>query len=332
MKNRYLILKGCAGLGNRLITLSNTIDYARKTKRTLFVDWSDGQFGKKFDNVFYKYFRLINIPHIQSLEVIKGYNNLTFYPPLWGKMPEKSLYDLYVQAGSDKLKRLLPFSLKGAISKKDGYWLQKTSLTTNSNKDLQTIKSLFKKNDIPYGGRYKTGIKEDVVFYADFCPPLKKEYLRNNLDLSNELAEEIGLLKNQLKINQKTIGVHVRMTDKQPDSSLDSLKKIINDLKTKSSNIFLATDNKMVEDYFLKNFKNVVFTSKWRPEDYGQKMGIHQFAIRHEKYDHAETILKESIIDMWLLAHCEFLIYQKNSSFSKISAIIKNEPEKTFSW
>lgn len=44
---KYIVLKACAGLGNRLVTLSNAIDYSLKNNRTLYVDWSDGLFKRR---------------------------------------------------------------------------------------------------------------------------------------------------------------------------------------------------------------------------------------------------------------------------------------------
>ena len=42
MPQKYLILKGCAGLGNRIFSILNAISYSKKTGRKLIIDWSDG--------------------------------------------------------------------------------------------------------------------------------------------------------------------------------------------------------------------------------------------------------------------------------------------------
>lgn len=55
-KTKYLVLKGCAGLGNRFITLMKAINYAKVSGRTLYVDWSDGMFGALGKNAFSEYF------------------------------------------------------------------------------------------------------------------------------------------------------------------------------------------------------------------------------------------------------------------------------------
>ena len=38
---RYLLVKGIAGLGNRILSVLNGILYARLSDRLLFVDWRD---------------------------------------------------------------------------------------------------------------------------------------------------------------------------------------------------------------------------------------------------------------------------------------------------
>ena len=139
-------------------------------------------------------------------------------------------------------------------------------------------------------------------------------------------------MTDQLGIGKNVIGVHVRMTDLQPKSSLECLTRKIDKIQLQPSTIFLATDNERVEEYFDKHYKNVVFMPKHRLEYADAQTGIHHRAIRTGDYSLAETTLKESILDMWLLSKCEYLFCQGNSSFSKIAMTLKNQPEKTFLW
>jgi hypothetical protein len=325
MSKKFLILKGTAGIGNRLITLANAIAYARITDRIILVDWSDGQFGKKDENVFYKYFRLNNTPHIYSIKDIKNYESLSHYPKQWGLQPHSAVYDLYKQSSSHIFHRIIPLK----FSKKGGYWC----LKEKQNKTLaQKLFNLLNKNNPPFGSNYRTKMKEVVLFYADFCPPFSPDILRNHIKLSDWLNSEIEDLTSKYQLGRDTVGVHIRMTDKQPDSDLDQLFKKIKDLGLEEKQLFLATDNPKVEDIFQRIFPKLIFLPKWRPEHLGKQMGVHQYAIRNKDYGMAERQLKESIIDMWLLSKCEYLIYQQNSSFSRVSAVLKNEPTKTFSW
>ncbi|MDR2910492.1 MAG: hypothetical protein LBV47_03880 [Bacteroidales bacterium] len=337
MPNKYLILKGCAGLGNRLSTLASAIEYARKNKRILYVDWSDGQFGCKKQNIFYKYFELKNVDYIRSINEIADYNKCSCYPPFWGENPSASLYDIYIHDYGNTVRKFIPLSFCGNLSKPHSYWRRKRHEEDDkTGSDIRALKSLFNKNDIPFGGRYKNNRKEDILFFADHIPEFLSNIIRENIFLTNEINTEINNIANNLGLSKNCIGVHVRMTDKQPVASLnklaDKLVGITLEAKLHSPKLFIATDSEAVENYFKEHFNNVFFTEKWRPDKSGKEMGIHQYAIRSEDYTMAERMLKESIIDMWLLSKCEYLVWQSNSTFSKIASILKYEPEKTLSW
>ena len=333
---KYLIVKGVAGLGNRLSTLAHAIGYAQKTGRTLLVDWSDGVYGIAGKNVFYPYFKLNDVPYIKKIDDISNEDLADSYPPLWGENPEANLYDLYFRAGGCFSKKIIPNRLiKGAFSKIHNFWHPKEDCICKKS-DLRAFVAVFDKKDIPFGGKYRKNIKQSVVFFADFLPKFSYEILHKNISLSDKMQDEVNHITEQIGIGENTVGVHVRMTDLQPKSSLEHLMKKINNIKPPHSNIFLATDNERVEVFFRQRYPNTVFLPKHRlettGEQTGEQTGVHHRSIRTGDFSQAETILKESILDMWLLSKCEYLIRQENSSFSKISAIMKNQPEKTFIW
>jgi hypothetical protein len=329
---KYLVLKGIAGLGNRLCTLANAIDYAQKTGRTLMVDWSDGIYGMMGQNVFYHYFKLNDIPFITSITEIPATALADSYPSLLGEHPTAGLYDIYMSACGNISRKIIPNRiLKGAISKIHKYWHPKEDpIPTKS--DIQAIKAVFNRNDIPFGGNYGKGIKQKTLFFADTQPRFSDDTVRKNISLSDEMQTEVNLMAEQIGIAQHVVGVHVRMTDLQPKAPLTSLTQKIDKMKLNSHRIFLATDNEQIEEYFKQRYQNVIFMPKHRMEYADARTGIHHRAVRTGDYSMAETVLKESIIDMWLLSKCEYLFCQGNSSFSKIAAILKNQPEKTFVW
>lgn len=57
MSDRYLLVKGRAGLGNRMLCALTGILYARLAGRRLLVDWSDPIYAEGGLNVFHRYFR-----------------------------------------------------------------------------------------------------------------------------------------------------------------------------------------------------------------------------------------------------------------------------------
>jgi len=184
MTDKHLIVKGGAGLGNRLITLSNAIEYAKKTSRILLVDWSDGQFGVKGKNVFYDYFCLNQINHTESIDsIFTGKTKLKCYPPVWGESPFDSLYDLYVYYNSNYLQHIIPANVKGSISKLRGCWRQKDIPDNKNCRDWQALISVFKRNDITLGSMYRRKMNYDVVFFVDFCPKFYTETFRKHITI-----------------------------------------------------------------------------------------------------------------------------------------------------
>ena len=57
-RTRYLVVKGKAGMGNRLLSLTHAVVYALITKRTIIVDWSDYTYSHSGEDVFDEFFVL----------------------------------------------------------------------------------------------------------------------------------------------------------------------------------------------------------------------------------------------------------------------------------
>ena len=85
-KEKFTLLKGCEGFGDRLQCLLQAIEYSEKTGRTLVVDWEDDDWcheeGKGFDH----YFSIDGIKSI-SLDKFKSIASdnqaMTTYPKGW---------------------------------------------------------------------------------------------------------------------------------------------------------------------------------------------------------------------------------------------------------
>lgn len=71
-KERYLVVKGLAGFGDRLLTLARAVQLAAATRRTLVIDWSDASWNH--DTVvpkgFWHYCDLVGLP--ESLNIVRG--------------------------------------------------------------------------------------------------------------------------------------------------------------------------------------------------------------------------------------------------------------------
>lgn len=93
--NRFVILKGNAGFGDRLNTLLETIEYAQRTNRILVVDWRDSHWSHDGTTGFEHYFN-INMENYMTMdEFVKIYSwnprdsmlqpawKFSIYPNIW---------------------------------------------------------------------------------------------------------------------------------------------------------------------------------------------------------------------------------------------------------
>ena len=77
---KYLVVKGWLGFGDRLESLKMCVAYAQKYNLQIYVDWTDSIWSHGTES-FYTYFKLINMPVLNSLDDIP--EDATVYPPFW---------------------------------------------------------------------------------------------------------------------------------------------------------------------------------------------------------------------------------------------------------
>lgn len=87
-EEKYLIVKGIAGLGNRMLSALTGILYTRLTGRRLIIDWSDHYYSSDGSNVFHRYFEC---PLTNPTDEIPATDSVS--PPIWrGNLHESAWY------------------------------------------------------------------------------------------------------------------------------------------------------------------------------------------------------------------------------------------------
>ena len=343
MEDKYLILKGCAGLGNRFITLMKALQYSKLSDRKICVDWSDGMFAAPGVNAFDEYFDL-KYDKKATLEQIKYAftNGRSTYPknivaedfdrPIYPESNIESSFKVFTpKLASNTIYKvglsIIPLHkivyLLGLQSFQRPYKMEDMNW-------WKVVKTMNDGNNLPLGSNLWPWLKADIVFFADFRPwcPMKrfgetvtlKEKYQNIIDSK---AKEMNLAN--------AIGVHVRYTDKKPKQQLNVLLKRLGKDLDNGTKIFLCTDNKDIEIDFKEEFGNkVIMTEKYIPEVKGE--GIHIWASFQNDDNLKRQMFEDSLIDMWLLSKCKFLYWQGNSSFSMISKLLLNDKQRCMDW
>lgn len=329
-KNRFLIIKGCAGIGNRLLTIKDGILYAAKNNFTIYVDWSDGWHLNEGHNSFYEYFELKDVNHvITTTPIIELY---------------KSGVDTYPQSMSEKdINEGIYKNFKFKISKPNPYltyiqnFLNKTlyQYLTIDSYWYRIKTSFFKPKDkFIFGNRLcHTDRKESIIFFADFGCFENLDYVFKHIKIKDFLLNKFIDFSINHNLNQ-AVGVHIRYTDKKPNTNI---QKVISELekllKTDIEIIFLSTDNPKIEELFTAKFDNKIITyPKSLPELSDIKDGgIHHW-VRDKKINEKRNLFEATLADMWLLSMCKKLYWQGNSSFSLISTLLKKDKENIYDW
>lgn len=96
---KYLIIKGWLGFGDRLESLKMGIKYALDHNLKVYVDWTDSIWSHG-NETFYTYFKLINIPQLESLDEIP--EDATVYPAFWKGQLKRS-FDKELQDTGNQL-------------------------------------------------------------------------------------------------------------------------------------------------------------------------------------------------------------------------------------
>lgn len=343
MNVKYLVDKGCAGLGNRLITLLSAIDYARKTGRRLHVDWSDGMFGPKGQNVFYRYFELSKeVDSEESMAVIEKavLNGASTYPAaLTPGQLKGNIYSHFDTVGPFMAATIKPCKVAASLIARGKtaslLGLQMWQPLTDKVKSWRhNIANTFNSRNFPLGSMLPAGLKEQIALFADFRPYVNPRRIFKYVNLRVEYEAKFKAFADEHSLWDNGIGVHVRATDKQPGAGYDRLHRILGKVIAGKSDarIFLSTDNKQIEDDFRSRYgQRLVTYPKFTPPQSGS-IGIHQWALWHGDEELKSALFEESLADMWILSYCRQLFWQGNSSFSLISKELKNDPSSTRNW
>lgn len=131
-----------------------------------------------------------------------------------------------------------------------------------------------------------------------------KIYIFQDLQLKPNLEK---IIKNKMKKMKKYIAIHVRRTDHTNNYNEDIKQLLTTDKEfidfinqNKNYKVYLATDNKDTQDFYINKFKNKIV--------YNKKIV--------KTSDLRQTSLKDSIIDMYMCINAEKFKGSYRSSFS----------------
>jgi Nodulation protein Z (NodZ) len=297
--NGYVLVKGKAGLGNRMLSAMTAILYAMLSRRYLVIDWSDSTYSDDGQNVFPKLFK---VPNAETQLPISAYESVR--PSLWkGRLnqPAAEFIQEIDPAAHRNLRAYRRFSFDLSKLEYDEQTLVMFSHT-------QLLPMLRRHFHGPFSWLAKMS-DEDIMRWL----------LREVLVLREDIMTKVESQWTKLTGDEIMIGVHVRFTDLK--TTLGSTYNAVDELIRSVPNykLLLATDNIRVQNDMMQRYKNVVTNEKWFPDE-GTTMHLSEHCP-----DRLQNAI-DALIDMYTLAKCRYLIFASSSTFSYISSLISTMP------
>jgi hypothetical protein len=294
---KYLLVKGRVGLGNRIHSLLTGILYARLTGRRLVVDWSDHTYSNDGSNVFH---RLFFCPSAGEVDELPEAASVT--PEMWRGHLRDSVDDLR------QAYRHLSFA----------------RFTHESSVDLTNLDQAA---DIAVFWQFAQKVDTLRPHFRGEFEPLSQLSTRTILRML--LTEDVALHPRirarvtELKASHlegRTVGVHVRLSDRQVRvrAILDQLDVLLN--RDPDLGIFAATDNSEVLAILERRYPGVITTPHWYPPP-GQPAHSNPACP-----DRLESAI-EALVDLYLLASCDYLVADTTTSFARIAGLLMAAPD-----
>jgi len=297
--SQYVVVKGKAGMGNRMLCALTGLLYAQLSGRRLIIDWSDFTYSNDGSNAFFRYFQSPLCDPDWAIPPTEA-----VWPEIWQGRLSESANNLLDDLDPDK-------HAKPTIYRKYSFDVGRLDYP----QDVLVMWCFS--HLIPRLRRHFPSKLPELVRLSDI--QILTKLLNEQMTLADDLQQRVDGLAAEL-IEPGTIGVHVRFMDRR--TSLQSFLREVDRLKeqTPEAPIFLATDNAEAQRVFRERYDKVRVTEKWFPEG---GVSMHQ----NQECPDREVNAIEALTDMYLLARCSALVYPSSSTFSWISRLVSGLPE-----
>lgn len=290
----YLCVKGKAGLGNRMQAAATGWLYAQLSDRIFVPDWTDDTYSNAGENVFHALFECT-----QSVDKLPDLSETSVVPALWvGRLDQ---------------------SANALVDEFDHGQHSGAALWRKYSIDLETLDHPERYGMFwSYTQHFKLLRKHLQGAWADWAPlsdeQILARILQRHITLSKDIRGKVDAFK-QAHFQGEVIGLHVRYMDRK--TSLKDFLRHVDRLHARKPDamIFLATDNKEAEERIRARYPKVTTTPKWFPET---GISMHQNPECPDRLTNAV----EALVDMYLLAECDYLVFPGSSTFSKIASLI----------
>jgi Nodulation protein Z (NodZ) len=297
---RTLVIKGKAGLGNRILATLTGMAFGRLCRRRILVDWTDGAFAAPGVNAFQ---RLFASPVVEAGDL--NPRSTSVAPRAWRGQIDQQVADMIARYDPKR------FSDPTIYRK---YCCDLSTL--NHPEDVIVYWSY-----LPKFQRIRRHFRDEFSVYRNSSEQvIIKNLMAKLMPLRDEISDAVREFA-ETQFRPPMIAVHVRYSDMR--SPIKTIHRAIERFRAEqpAAGIFLATDNRAIEDAFRSRYPHVVVTPKWLPSPGEQ---VHYNTANLDPQASAIEALK----DIYLLSRADYLVYPGRSTFSYLARCLGDFPER----
>lgn len=294
---RVLLIKAKGGLGNRMLSAVTGVILAQLGNRTPVIDWRDGMYVPEGVNLYPQLFR-----DPVGMDPAQFDRHAAVAPAIWaGRLGEQPVTIIArhfpTRHSSPFIYRQLSIPLSGA--------------------DPGALVGVFW-SYLPKLARLRRRMRADRQFAGRELDAIARETLERFFTPNDRIRQAVD----RLFVGRRgpVIGVHIRFTDRKVP--LPRIARALSRLRARlpDSDIFLATDSAVAQDYVTARFDRVFTIDKQLVTD-GQALHYAGTAMA-DPLREAEN----AMIDMVALAQCDWLVHSRHSTFSVAASLIGGIP------
>ena len=295
--DKYLLVKGISGMGSRILRALVGILYAGLSGRRLLIDWSDPFYSSDGNNVFHRFFKSVSCSPTDITPATEA-----IYPKLW----KGRLHDSARQIANERFYNPSEVRRYLSIDVSQLDYPERLVVLTGYSAPMELLTTHFR-------GRF-----EELARISD--PDILRGLLRRDFTLQPDISERIELFKRRY-FDLPTVGIHVRFSDFR-SRLLGTIRRLNQLLRHEPRlRIFVATDNVAILKLFQSNYPDVINMPHW--------YGVPGDTIHSNRTNpHPTEAGIEALIDLHLLAQCNYLIFDPASTFALVADLLSSAPEQ----
>jgi Nodulation protein Z (NodZ) len=287
----WVLVKGCGGFGNRILSVLTGLLYARRAGRRLVVDWRDMTYSNDRTNVFHEFFECSACGVVDELPTTASVR-----PGIWVGHLEEPIEELRRQ--------------HMAVPSQDFIRSASVALTKVDHDETVLVVSTFSAKVAMMRSPLAAVVEE--LRPSRSTDAVLSRLLATDLRLHPHIRERVDAVVGK-QLAPEAVGVHVRYTDRK--IRLRAILGKVDALLEREPRlqVFLATDSIHVRELFERRYRNLLTMphgydeagKHWHPESPDRRLdGV------------------EALVDLYLLAECDRLVIDTSSSFSYLAKLL----------